>query len=352
MKTTIKVGIIGLGIGKSHIEAYRTHPGCEVTALADTDRIKLQLIGENYGITTLFDSGEALIDSGLCDVISICTPNCYHKDLSIRALNSGAHVLCEKPMALNSEESELMCTAAQESGKRLMINFSYRFTRAAQALKARIDAGALGQPYYARASWLRRRGMPGFGGWFGTKAMAGGGPLIDLGVHKLDLALWFMGYPEPTQVLARTYAYIASEIAASQGKQFDVEDLAAAFITCSNGASISLEAAWAANIKENESIETRVLGTRGGLVHKNKGESYVFDAEFFHDFEGHCWDERFHEGSPWTSTVQPSAMYHFIDAILTDKPHDADHRQGHVIMKILDAVYESARTGSPATCSS
>lgn len=347
----ISVGVIGLGIGKHHIEGYRSNPNCTVVAIADTDKTKLDAVGNQYNISNRFTSAEAMIDSGLCQVISVATPNKFHKDLTIRAIEKGAHVLCEKPMAMNAEEGMEMIKAAQKTGKRLMINFSYRFTMPARALKARIDIGDLGEAYYGRSIWLRRRGMPGFGGWFGNKELAGGGPLIDLGVHRLDLALWFMGYPEVDYVAGTTYAPIATEIARREQKTYSVEDLAVGFIRFKNGASLSLEASWAGNIKENELMETRILGSRGGLVHRNSGETYQFEAEFFTEHQGYQWDERYHEATGWgAGTPKPeNAMSHFIDSIAAGTPHEADGKEGLVVTKILDALYQSAETSQPVS---
>jgi len=347
----IPVGVIGLGIGKHHIEGYLSNPNCSVVAIADTDKTRLEAVGSQYGIPNRFSSAEALIDSGLCEVVSVATPNKFHKELSIRALEKGAHVLCEKPMAMNAEEGKAMLDAAQRVGKRLMINFSYRFTMPARALKNRIDAGDLGEAYYGRSLWLRRRGMPGFGGWFGNKELSGGGPLIDLGVHRLDLALWFMGYPEVDYVAGSTYAPIANEIAQREHKTYTVEDLAVGFIRFKNGATLSLEASWAGNIKENELMETRILGSRGGLIHRNIGEGYQFEAEFFTEHQGFQWDERYHEATGWgAGAPKPiSAMSHFIDAIVSGVPHEADGKEGFKVMKILDALYQSAELGQPVT---
>ena len=345
----LRVGVIGLGIGKSHIEGYRSTTECEVVAIADADPERLAEVGDKYGIAERYGSGTELIDKAGCDLVSVAVPNKFHKELTIRALRAGTHVLCEKPMAMSAAEAREMLKAADESKRRIMINFSYRFTPQAQALKARIDSGDLGEAYYARTSWLRRRGMPGFGGWFGTKELSGGGPLIDLGVHRVDLALWFMGYPEPEWVMGATYDPIASGIAEREKKTYSVEDLATGFIRFKDGATMSVEASWAANIKENELMETRVLGTKGGLIHRNVGEEYRFEAEFYQEKAGELWDSAFHERTLWAAGAKktPSAMSHFVDAIVKGTPHDADGRQGLVVMELLDALYESARTGKP-----
>jgi predicted dehydrogenase len=238
-----------------------------------------------------------------------------------------------------------MLAAAEKAGKRLMIDFSYRFSEQSQALKAQVDAGVLGEVYFARTLWHRRRGLPRFGGWFGQKALSGGGPLIDLGVHRLDLALWLMGYPRPVWVMGRTYAPIASTLAAEQGLDYDVEDLAVAMITFENGATLEIEASWAANIQEREWMETRLFGTQGGLVQRNLNETYEFEAEIYVERDGVEFDIQLHPNRRHDPSL--NAMYHFVDSIVHDTLHTATGEEGMLVMEILDAIYQSAEEGRP-----
>lgn len=339
----LRVGIIGLGIGRMHIDGWRQHPHVDVVAIADSDAARLAQVGTSHGIEARYTDPLAMLAAEKLDVVSVCAPNKFHLPLTLAALQAGCHVLCEKPMALSAAEGRQMLDAAQAAGKRLMINFSYRFSAQSRALKAQVDAGFFGDFYFGRTVWHRRRGMPGFGGWFGQKALAGGGPLIDLGVHRLDLALWLMGYPKPTWVMGNTYDPIARAAAAASGKAFDVEDLAAGFIRFDNGATLVLEASWAANIREAELMETRLLGTKAGLLQHNVGEGYDFDAHMFYEQGGAQFDLRLHP----TGAVGLSAMHDYAQAILTDTPHPAPGEEGLIVMEILDAVYESARTGAP-----
>ena len=339
----LRVGIIGLGIGRMHIDGWRQHPHVDVVAIADSDAARLAQVGSSHGIEARYTDALAMLAAEQLDVVSVCVPNKFHLPLTLAALQAGCHVLCEKPMALSAAEGRQMLDAAQAAGKRLMINFSYRFSAQSRALKAQVDAGFFGDFYFGRTVWHRRRGMPGFGGWFGQKALAGGGPLIDLGVHRLDLALWLMGYPKPTWVMGNTYDPIARAAAAASGKAFDVEDLAAGFIRFDNGATLVLEASWAANIREAELMETRLLGTKAGLLQHNVGEGYDFDAHMFYEQGGAQFDLRLHP----TGAAGLSAMHDYAQAILTDTPHPAPGEEGLIVMEILDAIYESARTGAP-----
>ncbi|MFP4029691.1 MAG: Gfo/Idh/MocA family protein [Candidatus Brocadiia bacterium] len=339
----LRAGVIGLGMGRGHVAGYQEHPNAEVVAVADLDEDRLDQVGAEFAVENLYPSGEVMLDQEDLDVVSVATPNKFHKPLTIQAFEEGCHVLCEKPMAMNAEQGREMISASENAGKRLMINFSFRFNEVAQALKSQVDAGTLGDVYFARTIWLRRRGMPGFGGWFGQKELAGGGPLIDLGVHRIDLALWLMGYPQPSWVLGSTYDYLASTAAEEEGKKFDVEDLAVALIKFDNGATLEAEASWAAHIGENELMETRVLGTEGGLIYQNVGEGYDFEAKVHTTEGGYQYDKTLHQ----TGAGVHSSMYHFVDCIVNDQPHIATGEEGLIVMELLDSIYRSAADGEP-----
>ncbi len=339
----LRIGIIGLGMGRSHLAGYLTHPQADVVAIADPDAARLREIGDKHGIAKRYTTGEEMLAAERLDIVSVATPNKYHLPLTVAAFAAGCHVLCEKPMALNADEGRQMIAASHRAGKRLMINFSYRFTEQSVALKEQVDSGILGDIYFARTIWHRRRGLPGFGGWFGQKALSGGGPLIDLGVHRLDLALWLMGYPKPVWVMGSAYNPIGSALAAERGAAFDVEDLAVGLIKFENGATLVIEASWAANIAERELMETRLYGTKAGLVQRNVEETYKFEAELYVERNGAHFDMKLH--SPLRPS--PTPMYHFVDAILTGKPHIATAEEGLRVMEILDAIYRSAAEGGP-----
>lgn len=339
----LRVGVIGLGIGRNHLRGYREHPHAEVVAAADLDPQRREEARSTYSVPLLYADAHEMLATADLDVVSICVPNSMHHDLTIDALEAGCHVLCEKPMAMNSIQAKNMLATANRLCRRLMINFSFRFNAQAVALKRRVESGMLGRVYFARSTWHRRRGVPGFGGWFGQKQYSGGGPLIDLGVHRLDLALWLMDYPEPEWVLANTWNALTRDVAEREGKSFDVEDFATAMIRFRDGAMLELEASWASNIKENELMVTRLFGTHGGLVHRNQNEGYEFHAEMFLEREGSQFDMQLHEPAP----VPKSPMWHFINAIVEDTPHPAPGEEGLTVQRLLDAIYLSAETGEP-----
>ncbi len=339
----LRVGVIGLGMGRTHIKNYQAHPAAQVVAVADINAAVLNDVGEQFGVPGRYTSADEMLRCEKLDVVSVVTPNNWHRPQTLAALEAGCHVLCEKPMALNAAEARDMLAAARRAGRRLMINFSYRFSDASMALKRQVEEGAIGEVYFARTVWHRRRGLPGLGGWFGQKALSGGGPLIDLGVHRLDLALWLMGYPEPEWVLGSTYNAIGGPLARKQGATFDVEDLGVGKVKFANGATLELEASWAVNIKESELMETRLLGTAGGLVQRNVNETYQFEAELYLERDGNHFDWRLHPPFPPVH----SAMHHFVDSIVYDMPHLAPGEEGLRVMEILDALYQSAATGQP-----
>jgi predicted dehydrogenase len=343
MSKRLRCAVVGLGMGRHHARGFQSHPRAEVVALCDVSPDACREVADTLNVPATYTDYRDMLANEKPDVVSIATPNRFHAAIALDALRAGAHVLCEKPMAMNAAEGRRMVAAARRARRRLMINFSYRFTEQAWALKQQVDSGLLGDIYFGRTVWHRRRGMPGFGGWFGTKALSGGGPLIDLGVHRLDLALWLMGYPRPTWVLGNTWNPIASARAKAQGKTFDVEDLAAAMIRFENGACLEIEASWAANIRERELMETRLLGTRAGLVQRNVAEGYQFEAEVYLEREGSQFDMALHPPVPEVH----SSYYHFIEAIATNTPHIATGEEGLVVMELLDAIYRSAAAGRP-----
>ncbi len=344
MPAKLRIGVVGLGIGRGHVRGYRLHPRAEVVAVCDTDPARLETVGEALGITARYTDAAAMLAAERIDILSVATPNVFHKPLTIAGLKAGCHVFCEKPMAMNAREGRAMVDAARRAGRRLMIHFSYRFSAPSQALRVAVDRGLLGEVYFGRTVWHRQRGMPKFGGWFGQKALAGGGPLIDLGVHRLDLALWLMGYPEPDWVLGAAYDPIAGRLAREQKKTFDVEDLAAGAIRFRNGATLIVEASWAANIAEKDLMETRLLGTKGGLVQRNLDGGYRFEAETFTERRGGRVETR---RLPEGKRPPRPASWHFVEAIVRDRPHPATGEEGLVVMRLLDALYSSAALGRP-----
>ncbi len=341
----LRVGVIGLGMGKGHVKAFQAHPHADVVAVADTDPARLQQRADELGIPRRYAQGEEMLEKERLDLVSIATPNRSHHPLTLRALEAGCHVLCEKPMAMNAAEAREMMAAAQRAQRRLMINFSTRFCPASWAMKQEIEQGTIGTAYFARTVWLRRRGIPRFGSWFGQKEYSGGGPLIDLGVHRLDLVLWALGYPKPLWVAASTYDRLGTQRAREEAKRYDVEDFAVALIRFENGVTLELEASWAGHIRPAELMETRILGDRGGLLHTSVSEvePYRWTLEVYTERSGFQYDWKLRD----SVAPVPTAMAHFVDCILNNRPHMATGEEGLRVQELLDTMYASAGQGKP-----
>ncbi len=218
-----------------------------------------------------------------------------------------------------------------------MINYSQRFTDASMAAKEQVDAGALGPVYFGRTVWHRRQGVPVFGGWFGLQAMSGGGPLMDLGVHRLDLALWLMGYPEPVAVSGSTYDVIVPPLARKQRRKFDVEDLACGLIKFDDGETLILEASWAVNLPGDDYMITSLSGARGGLVHR-------YGAEIYSEENGSQFTKRLdHRGTP-----TPSPFAEFVDSIVQGRPPSATGEEGLKVVRSWKAF--TAATEADGRC--
>ena len=354
----LRAGVIGLGMGNNHFNGYLSHPDVEVVAIADRRedrRERAKATCEEHNIK-IYHEGIDLIRNEKLDILSVAVPNNQHKELAIAGLEAGANVLCEKPMAMNTAEAIEMLNTAKKCGKKLGINFSYRFTPQSRAMKQVVDSGAMGEIYFGETTWLRRDGIPGLakanfntsstggmGSWFFDKAQSGGGPLIDLGVHRLDLALWLMGYPEPAWVMGSTYAKIGPERAEKQGLVYSVEDLACAMIKFKNGASLQLKVSWASNIQAAEEQATRLVGTKCGLLQKNVNEGYNYEVEFFKTEDGIPLDSKLHEPAP----VAQSSYHLFVEAVRDNTDFLVNPEEGVTVMRLLDAIYESAATGKP-----
>ncbi|HEX2948736.1 MAG TPA: Gfo/Idh/MocA family oxidoreductase [Armatimonadota bacterium] len=348
MGKKLKIGVIGLGseqrgMGQRHVDGFRAHPQASVVALCDTNEEQLHRHAAHFAIDRVYTDAADMFEHEDLDAVSIATPNAFHAPLAIAALQHGLHVFCEKPMSITVSESEAMLAAARASGKNLMIDFIYRFSPMSYALKSQVDAGIIGDIYFGRTVWHRRRRFPGFGGWFGQSALSGGGPLIDLGVHRLDLALWLMGYPEPVSVSGSTFDHLARVEAAKHQKPFDVEDLACGMVKFANGATLIVEASWATytHNSEEDHMETKLYGTKGGLLQANVGGVKEFIAEIY-TAEG---DQLFTKRLDKTMVDVPSPYIEFINSILESREPMATAEQGVKVMKILEGIYRSAETG-------
>lgn len=337
----VKVGVIGTGIGIGHVRGYRQLGNVELLAVADLDRARGEAVARENDIPMVCTDYQSLLSVGEIDAISVCTPNCLHSEISVAALRAGKHVLCEKPLAVTVKEGKEMVAAAKQSGKKLMIALNQRFGAHNQLMKRHIEEGALGEIYFGSTGWVRRKWGPvmGMGKWFINKAMSGGGPLIDLGVHVLDIALWLMGNPRAKSVVGVTYTKFGNTPGGGAGLpgrlEFDVEDFAHAMIRLENGATLVLEASWAAFVKEERSFLS-LLGTKGGM---NLHPLEIYTEEFGNPVDLQL---KFRETKGYGYEAE---VAYFIDCIVNDKEPDPNGEHGLAILRVLEAIYRSADLG-------
>jgi len=355
----LKIAVIGTGMiaTAGHIPAWKNKADeVEIVAVADINEERARLVADNEGIHYAFGDWKKMLENVDVDIVSVCTPNVYHREQSIAAVKAGAHVLCEKPVSTSYRDAVEMFDTADAEGRYLFICQSLRFYNNMMAAKEFVDDDRLGEVYFAEIIGMRRRGIPTWG-QFHMKAHSAAGPVFDLGVHQLDGLLWLLGNPRVTAVSAQTYTKIGNrdeglktslaESGAPLGvltprpydyREFDVEDLAAGFIRMGNGAVVNFKVSWAANITK-ESFNTMILGTKGGLnldpfmLSTNMG-SYQVDvtpkipADPDIHFYGH-WN----------------AVDHFLRVIREEEEPIVERAEVLNNMQALDAIYRSAAEG-------
>ncbi len=338
----VRIGVIGLGMGAHHVKRFARSPYARVTALCDANEELLGRRAKEFGVGRTFTDYEEMLEESELDAVSVALPNYLHARASIKALKRGLHVFCEKPLARTADEVKEVMRAARDSGRILMVNFPFRSWPGARFLKGMIDEGEIGDMYFGRTWWLRSRGVPKVGSWYGQKELSGGGPLIDIGVHRLDLALWLMGFPEPVAVSGVTYDLIAKQIANSARVKLDVEDLAAGLVRFGNGASLVVVTSWAGNSEKREEMATELFGTKGGVIHRNVGESYEFEVKVLREAAGSYTETSMRFP---LSRKEDSTAEHFVRCIAAGEKPEVTAEESLKVAKIIDALYASAKVG-------
>ncbi|MGI8868829.1 MAG: Gfo/Idh/MocA family protein [Mycobacteriales bacterium] len=348
---TLRVGVIGLGFaGHTHLKSYLQVPGVEVVGLAGLETERLHQLGTEHKIPYLHEHWEDLLAHEDIDVISVGTPTFLHAPITIAALESGRHVLSEKPIAENAAAGVAMVQAAHRAGRVLQVAFNHRRRGDVATLHRYVEAGALGDIYHAKASWLRRNGIPGAGSWFTNLKMAGGGPLIDLGVHMLDMALYLLGEPKVLAVSAATYSELgpqgrgASPYSAKQvvGSAYEVEDLGTAFLRLSGGATLLLEASWATYRESGDLYGVTLFGNDGGAEIRSKNYGWEDTLRIYRDENGVPVETRpeVPRGEGHLAVVRS-----FVEAIQSGDWKGHDGAEGLVRARVIEACYASAREG-------
>jgi predicted dehydrogenase len=345
-----KIGIIGAGgMLRYHAAGFRS-AGAQIVALCDVNQDAARKAADREGITTVFgDVGKMLKECPTLDAVSVIVPNKYHAPLALQALKAGKHVFCEKPPATNARDVRAMIGAAAKSKKTLMFNFNNRARPESQAMMDYIKGGQVGRINSAQAKWIRRTGIPGFGGWFTTKELSGGGPLIDL-LHMLDLGLYFMGYPEPDYVAAQTFNDFITDKSfkgpwgipdVAKGVN-DVESACHGFVRFKTGQIISLQISWAEMVKREE-VSVAFQGADG------LDNTAIDTCELYVQEHGRSVNR---------SIVVPLDESMGRTASAANFVHSLEHRaaplntpdQALTLMRIIDAAYASSRTGRPVKC--
>ena len=356
----VRLGIIGAGnMGSGHIGNYLKGllPEIEIVAVADRRPDRRDWARENLGDkVAIFNEGSDLIASGLVDAILIAVPHYQHPVLAVDGFKHNLHVMCEKPMAINTAEAQKMIDAAKRTGKKLTIGYQNRFRPDSRYLKQVCEAGDLGEIYYARAQAIRRRAVPTWG-VFLDEEKQGGGPLIDIGTHALDLTLWTMNNYEPEMVVGTKYHKLAPHANSANAwgpwdpEKFTVEDSAFGFVRMKNGATIYLESSWALNTLDVHEAKTILCGDKGGADMMGEGGALRINGERF----GKTYVTEpglgaggvaFYDGETVSAADLEAKMWiaHVLDdnAPLITKPE-----QSIVVTKILEAIYTSSATGKP-----
>ena len=348
----LRVGVVGIGwAGQQHLKAYEALDGVSIVSLAGMEQELRDSLQAEYSIPNAFADWKDMLEHGGLDAVSVAVPTFLHAPIAVAALERGIHVLSEKPVARNAAEGQAMVDAARKAGRVLDVAFNHRRRGDIQALKGVIDDGGLGRPYYAKASWLRRSGIPTLGSWFTNPELAGGGPLADIGVHALDYALHLLGEPKVVAVSAATHSELGTQgrgggkeySALASAHAFEVEDFASAFLRLEGGGTLLIEASWATYRETDDLLDFTIYGTDGGAELKVQGAPFpaVGQLRVFTDKDG--------ESADYVPPVLPGRAHDavvedFITAVRGGEAVWGEHDGSLALYRahIIDACYQSA----------
>lgn len=357
MDRIVKIGIIGCGgiANGKHMPSLKKIKNVQMVVFCDIIEERAVKAAEEYGVegAKVYTDYKELLKDRDIEVVHVCTPNRSHAFISIDAMEAGKHVMCEKPMAKTYKEAKEMLDASERTGMKLTIGYQSRWRADSLYLKKMCEDGELGEIYYGKAIALRRRAVPTWG-VFLNEYEQGGGPLIDIGTHALDLTLWMIDNYKPKMVVGTTFEKLKNQKDCGNAwgdwdpKKFTVEDAAFGFIVMENGATIMLESSWALNIRNPKEAITMICGTEGGadmfdglnINFIKNGRQCILKPDLtaggvaFYDGDG---DED-------PSVLEARA---WLDAVVNDHEPRTKASQALVVTQILEAIYESAKTGKP-----
>lgn len=341
----LRLGFIGVGgIADLQLRLFAARSDVNIVALSDISDTALDTRLDSFPDADTFTDYKAMLREVELDAVSVCTPNIQHAAPTIAALQAGCHVLCEKPLAMTTAEARRMVKAATDNRRKLVTGFQYRFDPRTSYLRQAFDEGAFGDMLYTRVQALRRRGIPNWG-VFGQKALQGGGPLIDIGVHVLEMAHYTMGSPQPVSASADMFTYLGnrpSEVESMWPKwdhrTYDVEDLAVGRIRFDNGAVMHIESSFAAHIDAGSVMNFQLMGTRGGAS--------WHPTTIFTDENGHMVDKK----PAWLADTSFNSVFKrkidgFVAHTLYGESTIASGRDGLTVQAMLNALYASAERG-------
>lgn len=360
----LKVAIIGTGMiaNAAHIPAWKDLADqVQIVAVADDREQAARETARRHGIPNHYTDYQKMLEAEKPDIVSVCTPNRFHKPAAIAALRAGAHVLCEKPLSASAADAKEMYDEARACGKLLCANQTMRFDPNVLAAKAFYDAGAVGRPYFVEANIIRRRGIPKWG-FFHIAEYNAAGPGFDIGVHILDAILWILGAPKVLAVSGQTYRELGdqneglleslSESGAPAGvftprpydcSEFDVEDFAAGFVRLEGGITLSLKASWALNAPEESGV-SYISGTKGGVMLLPKAQLITNMAGYQVDVTPRIpaprdvhFEDHYH------------ATSHFLKVIAGEAELLVKEDEVLNVLRVLDALYQSGREGREIT---
>ncbi len=344
----LRIGVIGAGsISEMHLESYHKHPDAELFAISDLNLERARGAADKYGAAHTYADYRELLANPAVDAVRVCTWNNSHAEIAIAALHAGKHVLVEKPLCRTMEEARRIEEAVRASGKQLMVGFVRRYDDNAAMIKSFIDGGEFGEIYYAKTSSIRRLGNPG--GWFADVERSGGGPLIDIGVHVIDLIWYFMGRPKVKSISANTYRklgarnhirYLTSYKAADYSTERNtVEDMANALIRFDNGASLLVDVGFTLHARKDETT-IKLYGDKGGF--ELEPETHIVTEK-----HGVILNSEPQTNSLSIDVVKAfyNEISHFLSCVRSGEKPISPVEDGVEMMKMLCGVYESAAKG-------
>ena len=353
----VRVGIIGCGgiANGKHMPSLSHLSNVEMVAFCDIVIERAEAAKQKYGSedAKVYDDYKKLLEDKTVDVVHVCTPNRSHSFITVDALEAGKDVMCEKPMAINSAEAKKMMDAAERTGRKLTIGYQNRQNANAQLMKAEAEAGTFGEIYYGKAIALRRRAVPTWGVFLNEQEQ-GGGPLIDIGTHSLDLTLWMMNNYKPKYACGTTFHKLNNQRNTGNAwgdwdpEKFTVEDSAFGFVVMENGATINLESSWALNVADYQEASCIICGTEAGADMKNGGfriNGVRNGRQFITEYSLTAGGVAFYDGNPNEDAGTKEARQ-WIRAITENKDPIVLPYQAYTVTRILEAIYQSSETGN------